>query len=99
MLAVLGGLGALAVEGLARGLRLEAGGRGRLLALSGLAPPLFWSIYLAGIAVRDEGLGWRVELWSGALIWTSLTLLGLTLALSAGRAVNPQSAAGATPAP
>lgn len=98
-LAVLGGLGALAVEGLARGLQPEAGGRGRLLTFSGLAPPLFWGIYLAGIALRDEGLGWRVELWSGALIWTSLTLLALALALSAGRAVTPPSATRATPAP
>jgi hypothetical protein len=98
-LAVLGGLGALAVEGLARGLRPEARGRGRLLTFSGLAPPLFWGIYLAGIALRDGGLGWRVELWSGTLIWTSLTLLAFALALSAEPAVPPQSAGEPTPAP
>ncbi len=39
-LAVLGGVGALAVEGLARGLRPEAGDRWRLVTFSGLAPPL-----------------------------------------------------------
>jgi hypothetical protein len=85
-LAVLGGLGALAVEGLARGLRPEAGDRWRLMTFSGLAPPLFWGIYLAGIALRDDGLGWRVEFWSGTLIWTGLTLLAVALAMSLGPA-------------
>jgi hypothetical protein len=97
-LALAGGLGALVVEGLACGLRPEAGGRGRMLAFAGLAPPLFWGVYLAGIAIRDGGLGWAVELWSGTLVWTSLTLVGLTLALSAGRAVAAPSGIGETPA-
>jgi hypothetical protein len=85
LLAGLGVLGALAVEALARVLRPDAATRGRLIAFSALAPPAFWGIYLAGIALRDGGLGWRVELWSGALIWTGLTLVGLALAVSAGR--------------
>jgi hypothetical protein len=105
-LAVLGALGALAVEGLARGVRPAAGGRGRLLIFSGLAPPLFWGIYLAGIALRDGGLGWRVELWSGSLIWTGLTLIAVTLAMSGGghrsptgHAADEQGAARASAAP
>jgi hypothetical protein len=93
-LAGLGGLGALAVEGLARGLRPEAGDRWRLATFAGLAPPLFWGTYLAGIGWRDGGLGWRVEFWSGALIWTGLTLLAVALAMSLG-AVS----AGRSPAP
>jgi hypothetical protein len=86
LLAVLGGVGALAVEGLAWGLRPEAGCRWRMATFAGLAPPLFWSIYLAGIAIRDHGLGWGVEVWSGALIWSGLTLLGLALAMALGPA-------------
>ena len=43
-------------------------------------------------AVAAGGLGWRVEFWSGALIWTGLTLLAVALAMSLG-------AAGAGPSP
>lgn len=83
-LAVLGALGALAVEGMAWGLRPETGDRWRLATFAGLTPPLFWGIYLAGIAARDHGLGWAVEIWSGALIWSGLTLLALAQAMSLG---------------
>jgi len=84
VLPALGGLGALAVEGMARALRPETGARWRVAAFAGFAPPVFWSIYLAGIAARDRGLGWPVEVWSGALIWSGLSLLALALAMSAG---------------
>jgi hypothetical protein len=82
-LAALGAAGALAADALARGIRPWRPGRGRLLAFAGVAPPLFWGLYLAGIAVRDGGLGWRTEVWSGTLVWTGLVLLGVALALSA----------------
>jgi hypothetical protein len=97
-LALVGGIGAVAVEALARGLRPEAAARWRLLTFAALTPPLFWSIYLAGIALRDGGLGWRVEIWSGTLVWTSLTLLGLALALSARPAgTTPPGTAATSP--
>jgi hypothetical protein len=86
LLAGLGALGALAVEGMAWALRPEDGCRWRPVTFAGLAPPLFWGIYLAGIAIRDRGLGWAVEVWSGALIWSGLTLLALALAMSLGAA-------------
>jgi hypothetical protein len=89
-LAALGGLGALAVEGLGWGLRPDAGCRWRFVMFSSFAPPLFWGIYLAGIAVRDHGLGWRPELWSGTLIWTGLTLVALALAMSAAADNQPR---------
>jgi len=92
-LAAFGVVGALAVEAMARGLRPGAGSPGRLLAFCGLAPPAFWGIYLAGIAVRDEGLGWSPEVWGGTLIWTALALFGVGLALAPGPASAP------TPAP
>ncbi len=82
-LAALGVAGALGVDALARGVRPWRPGRGRRLAFAAAAPPLFWGLYLAGIAIRDGGLGWRTEVWSGTLVWTSLVLLGLALALSA----------------
>lgn len=85
LLAGLGALGALAVEGLWWALHPEGGPR-RRLAFAGLAPPLFWGTYMAGIAIRDGGLGWGVEFWSGTLVWSGLTLLGLALAISFGAA-------------
>jgi hypothetical protein len=91
LLAGLGAFGALAVEGLARALRPEAGDRWRVQAFAGLAPPLFWGIYMAGIAIRDGGLGWGVEFWSGTLVWTGLTLLALALAMSSGGARRPEA--------
>jgi len=94
LLAGLGGLGALAVEGMARALRPENGCRWRLLTFAGLAPPLFWGVYLAGIAIRDRGLGWAVEVWSGALIWSGLTLLALALAISPGAARGSETRVG-----
>jgi hypothetical protein len=78
-LAALGVLGAVAVEGLV--LLLRPGGSGRqwrVRAFALAAPAAFWGVYLAGIGLHDGGLGWAPELWGGALVWSSLTLLGLT---------------------
>jgi hypothetical protein len=74
----LGVIGAVAVEGLV--LLLRPGGSGRpwrLPAFALAAPVAFWGVYLAGIGLHDGGLGWAPELWGGALVWSSLTLLGL----------------------
>jgi hypothetical protein len=88
-LALLGGLGALAVDGLAWALRLEPTRLGRQRVFCAVAPPLFWAIYLAGVAVQDHGLGWRAELWGGTLVWTGLTLLAPTMLMSQGPACRP----------
>jgi hypothetical protein len=77
-LAALGVIGAVAVEGLV--LLLRPGGSGRpwrVRAFALAAPAAFWGVYLAGIGLHDGGLGWAPELWGGALVWSSLTLLGL----------------------
>jgi hypothetical protein len=80
-LAVLGILGAVVVEGLVLLLRpgggVQGGERRRDLAFALAAPAAFWGVYLAGIGLHDGGLGWAPELWGGALVWSSLTLLGL----------------------
>ncbi len=49
--------------------------------------------------MRDDGLGWRVELWSGALIWTGLTLLAVVLAMSLGAASAGPSPKRLAPSP
>jgi hypothetical protein len=87
-LAVLGVIGAVAVEGLV--LLLRPGGQGqpwRVRAFALAAPAAFWGVYLAGIGLHDGGLGWAPELWGGALVWSSLTLLGLA-ALPAASATS-----------
>jgi hypothetical protein len=82
-LAVLGLLGAVAVEALARLLRPgpDQGRTWRTRAFAFAAPAAFWGVYLAGIGLHDGGLGWTPELWGGALVWSGLTLLGLTATL------------------
>jgi hypothetical protein len=101
-LAALGVIGAAAVEGLV--LLLRPGGSGadgerwRVRAFALAAPAAFWGVYLAGIGLHDGGLGWAPELWGGALVWSSLTLLGLTTLLlppaTPAAAVAPSPPAG-----
>jgi hypothetical protein len=77
-LAALGVIGAATVEGLV--LLLRPGGQGqswRVRAFALAAPAAFWGVYLAGIGLHGGGLGWAPELWGGALVWSSLTLLGV----------------------
>lgn len=78
-LVVLALLGALLAEGLARVMRPSPGRLGRLRAFAGLAPAVFWGVVFTGVALHDHGLGYRAEIWGGALVWTSLAMLGLTL--------------------
>ena len=76
-LAVLGLIGAVAVEALLAGLRPAELPRWRLWAFCAAAPVAFWGLYLGGIGLHDGGLGWKAEIWGGALVWSGLTLLAL----------------------
>jgi hypothetical protein len=87
-LALLGAIGAVAVEGLTWALRPDGTALARLRAFCAAAPPVFWGIYLGGVALHDGGLGWSPELWGGALVWSSLTLLAFTILMPA-RTVSP----------
>jgi hypothetical protein len=80
-LAVLGLLGAAAVEALLAVLRPSESPRRRLRVFCAAAPVCFWGLYLGGIALHDGGLGWKAELWGGALVWSALTLLALAMLL------------------
>jgi hypothetical protein len=78
---VRGLIGAAVVEGIARALRP---GPQRLVARRAfclLAPAAFWTVYLAGAAIADGGLGWKAEIWGGAIVWSALTLLGFSLVM------------------
>jgi hypothetical protein len=91
---VLGVLGACAVEATARLLRPSPGRLVALRAFTVVAPTSFWAVYLAGAAIVDGGLGWPAEIWGGAVTWSALTLLGLSLvmyppALPVARADRP----------
>src|SRR5262249_50730993 len=80
-LALFGGLGAVAVEALVWGLRPDGASLGRLRGVWAGGPLLFLGIYLGGGALRDHGLGWSPELWGGALVWASFTLLAPTVVM------------------
>lgn len=78
---VLGLLGAGVVEGVARILRPSPDRLVALRAFCALAPVSFWAVYLGGAAIADGGLGWGAEIWGGAIAWSALTLLGLSLVM------------------
>ena len=80
-LAVLGLLGAVAVEVLVVVLRPSPARRWRLRAFVAAAPVVFWGIYFGGISLHDGGLGWKAEIWGGALVWSGLTLVALTMVM------------------
>ncbi len=80
-LAVLGLLGAAAVEALLVVLRPSPAARWRLRAFCAAAPVAFWGVYFAGIGLHDGGLGWKAEIWGGALVWSGLTLLALAMVM------------------
>jgi len=80
-LAVLGLLGAVAVEGLLAVLRPSPADRWRLRAFCAAAPVVFWAVYFAGVGIHDGGLGWTAEVWGGALAWSGLTLLALAMVM------------------
>ena len=80
-LAVLGVLGGGLAELLRGALRPAPDRIVGLRAWAALAPAALWGCYLAGIALHDHGLGWKAEIWGGALVWTALTGLGMTVLL------------------
>jgi hypothetical protein len=49
-----------------------------LRAFAALAPVSLWGAYTATLAVT-EGIDWAPELWAGAIMWTGLVGLGLSL--------------------
>jgi hypothetical protein len=94
-LAVLGLLGAAAVEGLLAVLRPSPVRRWRLLAFCAAAPVAFWAVSFGGVGVHDGGLGWKAEVWGGTLVWSSLTLLALDTVMFPPAV--PEPVAGAVP--
>ena len=80
-LAVLGLAGAGVVEVLLAVLRPAEPPRRRLRVFCAAAPVGFWGLYMGGIVLGDGGLGWKPELWGGALVWSSLTLLALGMVM------------------
>ena len=94
-LAVLGLLGAAAVEGLLAVLRPSPLRRWRLRAFCAAAPVAFWAVYFGGVGVHDGGLGWKAEVWGGTLVWSGLTLLALATVMFPPAV--PEPAAGAAP--
>jgi len=97
-LAVVGLLGALAVEVLMRLLDPSPSSLPRVRAFCALAPPLFWGTYFAGIGLHDGGLGWKGEIWGGTLVWSGLTLLALTMVMWPQATPAPDSPAPDSPA-
>jgi hypothetical protein len=80
-LVVLGLLGAAAVECLLALFRPSPVRRWRLRAFCAAAPVAFWAVYFGGVGVHDRGLGWKPEVWGGALAWSGLTLLALAMVM------------------
>jgi hypothetical protein len=78
-LALFGIVGAAAVEVLLAVLRPRRSARWRLVAFCALAPVGFWGVYVTGVAVGDHGLGWPAELWGGAIVWSAISVVALTL--------------------
>jgi hypothetical protein len=76
-------IGAAAVGGLladvaAAALKPSADRPNALRAFAALAPLALWGTYTATLAVTD-GIVWAPELWAGAIMWTGLVGLGLSL--------------------
>jgi len=80
-LAVLGLIGAVAVEGLLVALRPSPTSLWRLRALCAIGPVVFWGIYFGGVGLHDGGLGWKAEVWGGAMVWSGLTVLALAMVM------------------
>jgi len=80
-LALLGVTGGALVELATRRLRPAPGRLAELRVWAALAPGLFWAVWLGGIALHDDGLGFKAEIWGGALVWTALTGVALTIVM------------------
>lgn len=68
----------LAADGLIRALRpsIERPFAARLFG--GLVPLLFWSLFFLASWLR-RGIGWAPEMWTGAIVLTTLSGIGLSL--------------------
>jgi hypothetical protein len=42
---------------------------------------LLWSVYVLEVALT-QGIGWEIELWTGAVVWSGLLGLGLSLLIA-----------------
>lgn len=68
----------LAAEGLLRALRPAAERPSAARIFGGLVPFLFWSLFFLANWLR-YGIGWAPELWTGAIVLTTLSGIGLSL--------------------
>ena len=71
-LAALGVIGSVLVEAAVSVIRPAPASPNRIRVFAFVAPIVFWSTYVIGIAANDQGLGWKPELWTGSLLWTGL---------------------------
>jgi len=55
----------------------------RLRLAAFLLPIVFWLVYLGLMASHDHGLGVKPEIWGGAVLWSGLMLLALTVLATA----------------
>jgi len=78
-LAVLGVVGAVAAAGVTRWLRPASSELARLRVWAASAPLAFWCCVVGGIALHDHGLGFKAEVWGGAIAWTAMTGAAMTL--------------------
>lgn len=70
--------GGLLADVAAAALKPSADKPNALRAFAALAPVALWGTYTATLAVTD-GIVWAPELWAGAIMWTGLVGLGLSL--------------------
>ncbi len=74
----LGLIAGFGVEVLAHVLRPSPARLWRVRAFCALAPAAFWSVYLGLAELADGAVGWPPEVWGGAIVWSSLTLLAIS---------------------
>ena len=70
--------GGLLADAAAAALKPSTDRPSALRAFAALAPVAAWGTYTATLAVTD-GIVWAPELWAGAITWTGLVGLGLSL--------------------
>jgi hypothetical protein len=92
----------LVVDLLIARLRPSAARGGAFRALGATLPVVVWGGYFVALALT-AGIGWAVELWSGAIVWASLSGLALSLLMlpppvPTGGGAAPADAGGAAPA-
>ena len=68
--------------------------RNRLMAFAAAAPVVLWGARMVAFDLEFP-IGWPVEMWAGALVWTGLT--GIGLATLIGEPVGSDAPAGAEP--